>query len=466
MWLFKHKFYVDGTLSRYKARLVANGSSQQLGVDFDETFSSVVKAATIRTVLSLVVSRKCPIHQLDVKNSFLNGDLSETVYMHQSPGFVDSRYPHHVCLLQRSLYGLKQAPRAWFQRFVGYATRAGFSHKQCDSSLFIYTQGSQNIDSLHKEFDMTDLGALNNFLGKYATRHSTGLIPLYTATLSGELYYLTFTRLDLSYAVQQICHYMHDPREPHLAALKRILRYVQGNREFGLHLYASATTSLVGYTDAGWAGCPSTCRSTSGYCVFLGDNLLSWSFKRQHTISPSSVEAEYRGVANVIAETAWIRNLLRELHSPFVTAILVDCDDLYADIFTKRLPSALFEDFHSSLSVRPPPAQTTGAYSQLLSDMKAFKGANPGCISVDFVRWHSPPDWMEPPLDDESKEYVVGDSMSSIGSAKKELTEGMIDENLQRTNFLTACYASLSPSTKLSSMPTDLFSLVTLYITI
>nr|GEX04749.1 ribonuclease H-like domain-containing protein [Tanacetum cinerariifolium] len=90
MWLFKHKFHADGTLSRYKARLAANGSSQQLGVDFDETLSPVVKPATIHTVLSLAVSRQWPIHQLDVKNAFLNDDLSETVYMHQPPGFVDS----------------------------------------------------------------------------------------------------------------------------------------------------------------------------------------------------------------------------------------------------------------------------------------------------------------------------------------------------------------------------------------
>ncbi|GJW75170.1 ribonuclease H-like domain-containing protein [Tanacetum coccineum] len=181
---------------------------------------------------------------------------------------------------------------------------------------------------------------------------------------------------------------------------------VDGTLELGLQLYASATTSLVGYTDADWAGCPSTRRSTSGYCVFLGDNLLSWSAKRQHTISRSSAEAEYRGVANVVAETAWIRNLLRELHSPLLTATLVYCDNVsavymsanpvqhqrtkhieidihfvrdmvkaghvrvlhvpsrfqYADIFTKGLPSALFEDFPSKLSVRPPPAPTAGAY--------------------------------------------------------------------------------------------------------
>ncbi|GKC06457.1 ribonuclease H-like domain-containing protein [Tanacetum coccineum] len=92
---------------------------------------------------------------------------------------------------------------------------------------------------------------------------------------------------------------MHDPRESHFAALKRILRYVLGTLDLGLHLYASATTSLVGYTDTDWAGCPSTRRSTFGYSVFLGDNMLSWSAKRQHTISRSSAEAEYRGVANL-----------------------------------------------------------------------------------------------------------------------------------------------------------------------
>nr|GEX09154.1 ribonuclease H-like domain-containing protein [Tanacetum cinerariifolium] len=159
---------------------------------------TVVKPVTIRTVLSLVVSCQWPIHQLDVKNAFLNGDLSKTVYMHQPPGFVDSRYPHHVFCLQKSLYGLKQAPRAWFQRFAGYATRAGFSYTRCDSSLFIYIQGSQVsylliyvddiiltdsslvllqriIDTLHKEFDMTDLGPLNYFLGISDARHSTSL---------------------------------------------------------------------------------------------------------------------------------------------------------------------------------------------------------------------------------------------------------------------------------------------------
>nr|GFB54797.1 ribonuclease H-like domain-containing protein [Tanacetum cinerariifolium] len=109
MWLFRHKYLADDTLSRYKARLVANGSTQLEGVDVNETFSLVVKPGTIRTVLSLAASRHWPIHQLDVKNAFLHGDLFETVFMHQPPGFRDSVYPDYVYLLQRSLYGLKQA---------------------------------------------------------------------------------------------------------------------------------------------------------------------------------------------------------------------------------------------------------------------------------------------------------------------------------------------------------------------
>ncbi|GKE64716.1 ribonuclease H-like domain-containing protein, partial [Tanacetum coccineum] len=216
----------------------------------------VVKPTTIRTVLSLALTRNWPVHQLDVKNAFLNGNLSKTVYMYQPPGFVDSLFPHHVCRLQRSLYGLKQAPRAWFQRFAGYALRVGFTSSRCDSSLLFISM------------------------------------------------------------------------EPHLAALKWVLRYVCGTLDFRLQLYASPTSSLVAYSDADWAGCLTTRQSTSGYYVFFGDNLLSWSLKRQHTLSRSSVEAEYHGVANVVAETAWLRNLLYELHTPLLYVTFVYCENV------------------------------------------------------------------------------------------------------------------------------------------
>ncbi|GJS42182.1 ribonuclease H-like domain-containing protein [Tanacetum coccineum] len=195
------------------------------------------------------------------------------------------------------------------------------------------------ISSLHAEFAMTYLGPLNYFLGISATRSTAGIFlsqtkyatdilelaqmlncnpcrtpvdtekklgpekspvtdPTLYCSLAGALQYLTFTRPDLSYAVQQLCFYMHDPREPHLNAMKRVLC------------------------------CLATRRSTFGYCVYLGDNLLTWSSKCQDTLSCSSAEAEYRRVANVVAETSWIRNLLRELHNLLFTATLVYCDNV------------------------------------------------------------------------------------------------------------------------------------------
>ncbi|GKE30845.1 ribonuclease H-like domain-containing protein [Tanacetum coccineum] len=146
--------------------------------------------------------------------------------------------------------------------------------------------------------------------------------PTLYRSFAGALQYLTFTCPDLSYVVQWVCLYMMI-LGPHLTAHKRILPYVSGTLDYGLQLYASSTSSLVAYSDVDWVGCPTIRRSTFG----------------------SSAEAKYRGVANVVAETSWLRNLL--------------CRYLqYADIFTKDLPFALFDDFHTGLGIRRPPAPT------------------------------------------------------------------------------------------------------------
>lgn len=121
-------------------------------------------------------------------------------------------------------------------------------------------------------------------------------------SLTGALQYLTLTRPDIAYVVQQAFLYMHAPREPQLALVKRILCYIKGTLDHGLHLGVTSTTSLTAYSDADWAGCPNTRRSTSGLCVYLGDNCISWSSKRHTTVSRSSGEAEYRAVAHAVAE--------------------------------------------------------------------------------------------------------------------------------------------------------------------
>ncbi|XP_021308772.1 uncharacterized protein LOC8063854 isoform X1 [Sorghum bicolor] len=460
-WIWTHKRRADGTLERYKARWVLRGFTQRPGVDYDETFSPVVKPATVRTVLSLALTRGWPVHQLDVKNAFLHGVLTETVYCSQPAGFVDSACPDMVCRLNKSLYGLKQAPRAWNHRFAAFLQTLGFVEAKSDTSLFIYHYGTETaylllyvddivltastesllrriIASLQQEFAMKDLGALHHFLGVTVQPHPAGLLlhqrqytldileragmtdckpcstpvdtqgkiseaegipvtdPTAYRSLAGALQYLTFTRPDITYAVQQICLHMHDPREPHLTALKRILRYLRGTVDFGLLLHRrSPSTELVVYTDADWAGYPDTRRSTSGYAVFLGGNLVSWSSKRQPVVSRSSAEAEYRAVANGVAEASWLRQLLAELHSPLSRSALVYCDNVsavylstnpvqhqrtkhveidlhfvrdrvavgdvrvlhvpttsqFADIFTKGLPSSTFTEFRTSLNI-------------------------------------------------------------------------------------------------------------------
>nr|XP_020174463.1 uncharacterized mitochondrial protein AtMg00810-like [Aegilops tauschii subsp. strangulata] len=149
-------------------------------------------------------------------------------------------------------------------------------------------------------------------------------------SIVGALQYLTLTRPDLQYVVPQVCLHMHAPRDSHWTLVKRILRYIRGTPSMGLTFTASASTDLVAYSDADWAGCPDTRCSTSGYCVYLGPSLISWSSQRQPTVSRSSAEAEYRAVANAVAKCSWLRQLLQELLCDVHKATLVYCDNVSA----------------------------------------------------------------------------------------------------------------------------------------
>ncbi|GKE03362.1 ribonuclease H-like domain-containing protein, partial [Tanacetum coccineum] len=247
-------------------------------------------------VLILATSRHWPVHQLDVKNAFLHGDISETVYMHLHPGFRDSAHTNYVCSLQRQ------------------GTDTAY--------LLLY------VDDIVLTASFEIFRTLVDTESKLGDDGDPVSDPTLYRSFTGALQYLTFTRPDISYAVQQVSLYI---------------------------------TSLIAYSDANWAGCPTIRRLTSSYYVFLGKNLLSWSYKRQQTLSRSSVKVDDRGVANVVAQICWLRNLLRELHKPlsFATLDLVAAGHIrvlhvlsryeYADIFTKGLPSALFEEFQASM---------------------------------------------------------------------------------------------------------------------
>ena len=153
-------------------------------------------------------------------------------------------------------------------------------------------------------------------------------------SIVGGLQYLTLTRPDLSFAVNKVCQYLSQPTDVHWEAVKRILRYIKGTLSMGLRIRKSLSTGVSVFTDADWAGCVDDRRSTSGFAVFVGPNLISWSAKKQPTVSRSSTEAEYKALANGAAEAIWVESLLKELGVSQQRTTILWCDNLGATYLT------------------------------------------------------------------------------------------------------------------------------------
>ncbi|KAF5811547.1 putative RNA-directed DNA polymerase [Helianthus annuus] len=393
-WIYKIKYKSNGEIERYKARLVAKGFSQKEGVDYEETFSPVVKLVTVRCVLPLAVQNGWKLFQLDVNNAFLYGELHEEVYMSLPEGY-QSCDVSKVCRLKKSLYGLKQAPRMWNEKLVSVLIDCGFVQSKCDMSMFIKNVNDVFIvllvyvddivvtgnsvaeiekvkQNLKTKFLIKDLGMLQYFLGievltctagiclsqrKYCTdllaeygmlgckpvsvpidqNHvvnnvlSSNTGPLTNIIgyqqLVGKLIYLSHTRPDISYAVHVLSQFMHSPTDGHLKLAFHLLRCLKSAPGKGLLFSKGEPFELKAFADSDWAKCLVSRKFVTGFCVFLGNNLVSWKSKKQTTVSRSSAEAEYRAMCATACEIVWLKNLLSELLVDVKLPISVYCDN-------------------------------------------------------------------------------------------------------------------------------------------
>jgi len=343
-WVFKIKYKSDGSVERHKARLVAKGYTQCERLDYHETFSPVAKLTIVRCLLAIAATKQWQLHQLDVNNAFLHGDLDEEVYMTPPPGYV-TKGENKVCRLLKFLYGLKQASRQWFSKFSTTLLAIGFHQSKADHSLFTKVSGFTFVallvyvddiilasnDSnaisdltllLNNKFRLKDLGNVKFFLGLEIARSSKGISvsqrkyaldiledcgflgakptkfpmepnlklsrdagslvadPSVYRRLIGRLIYLTITRPDLAFSVQILGQYMDKPRQPHLDASYHVLRYLKAIPGQGIFFPSNSDLQLKAFSDNDWAGCPDSRRSVMDFCVFLGDSLISWKSKK------------------------------------------------------------------------------------------------------------------------------------------------------------------------------------------
>ncbi|KAJ9544657.1 hypothetical protein OSB04_024364 [Centaurea solstitialis] len=289
-WVFRNKKDENGVVIRNKARLVAQGYCQEEGIDYEETFAPVARLEAIRIFLAYAAHRGFKVYQMDVKSAFLNGKLKEEVYVKQPPGFHSEKYPNHVYFLDKALYGLKQAPEPVDDIIFG----------STDISLCQYFESL-----MQKEFEMSMMGELTFFLGFKLCN-----LQKESSSIKPNMFKM----------------YQSDPKESHMLAVKRILRYLKKTPSLGLWYPLHSGFDLLPYTDSDYGGCQVDRKSTSGSCHFLGGKIVSWSSKKQNCVSTSTAEAEYVAAASCCSQALWMQTQLHDYGYTF-NKIPILCDN-------------------------------------------------------------------------------------------------------------------------------------------
>nr|GFA32853.1 hypothetical protein [Tanacetum cinerariifolium]GFA33631.1 hypothetical protein [Tanacetum cinerariifolium] len=268
-WLLKNKHDEENTIIRNKTRLVVRGYQQEEGIDFEVSFAPVARMEAIRIFLAYAAHKGFTVYQMDVKTTFLHDSLKEDVYVCQPEGFINADHPSHVYKLKKALYGLK------------YAT------------LFSYLMKSR--------FEMSMMGEMTFFLGLQVNQSLSDKLDLdqietpFNATkyrsMIGALMYLTLRRLDIVHATYVCARYQDQPTEKHLKEVKRIFRYLRGTVNTSLWYTKDFGFELTGFSDADYAGCKDSFKSTSGGAQFLSEKLISLSSKKQDCTSLSTAKS-------------------------------------------------------------------------------------------------------------------------------------------------------------------------------
>nr|GEW89962.1 hypothetical protein [Tanacetum cinerariifolium] len=291
-WVLKNKKDERGIVVRNKAKLVAQGHTQDEGIECDEVFAPVARIEAIRLFLAYASFMGFTVYQMDVKSAFLYGTIDEDVYVMQPPGFHDLEYPAKAYKAEKAMYGLHQAPRAWYGTLSKYLLRNGFQTGTIDQTLFIKRQredfilvqvyvddiifGSSN-PQLCREFEALMHRSSNTPMDKENPWGKDGPgkdVELHHyRSMIGSLMYLTASRPDIMFVVCACARHQIKPKECHLYAVKRIFRYLKGHPKLGLWYPKASSFDLVAYSDSDYGGASQDRKSTTRGSQFLGRSI-------------------------------------------------------------------------------------------------------------------------------------------------------------------------------------------------